>query len=398
MSTGYLLIGLCALIILSFAYMLIAQKMKIPSVLLLIGTGLLLRAIALHYEIEIRDVRLPLELLGVVGLVLIVLEGSLDLELSREKIPLIRRSFLAALTILGLTACGLTLIIHYAVDLPWHYALVYSVPMGIISSAIAIPSATGLRNDKREFIIYESTFSDILGIMLFNYVIAENLFNWDSTLDFGIGFIGIIIVAVIATAFLMILLNGIKTHTRFILLLAYILLVYSLVKLLHWPALLMILMMGVVLNNVTTLLPESVTKLIQPQKMAVLTRDMKSVTAESAFLIRTFFFVLFGFSIDIVTITHHDVIITGSLITIFIIVARAFFLRFISKTHLFPEFLIAPRGLITVLLYYSIPENFKSPLFNDGIVLFVIISSNLLMTFGLLFSDTKQAENTSELH
>lgn len=398
MTSGYLLIGLCALVILSFIFMLVAQKMKIPSVLLLIGTGLILRAVAQHYEIEIRDVRIPLELLGVVGLVLIVLEGSLDLELRKEKIPLIRRSFLAALMILGLTVSGLTLIMHYALYLPWHYALVYSVPMGIISSAIAIPSATGLRSDKKEFIIYESTFSDILGIMLFNYVIAENLFSWDSSIDFGIGFLGIIVVAVLATALLMILLNGIKTHTRFILLLAYILLVYSSVKLLHWPALLMILLMGVVLNNVAELLPEKVAKWIQPQKMAALTRDMKSVTAESAFLIRTFFFILFGFSIDIATITHTEVIITGSLITIFIIVARAFFLRFISKTHLFPEFLIAPRGLITVLLFYSIPENLKSPLFNDGIILFVIISSNILMTFGLLFSDAKKDDSISGLH
>jgi Kef-type K+ transport system membrane component KefB len=398
MNTGFLLIGICTLVILSFIYMIIAQKLRLPAVLLLIGTGVILRSLSAAYEIPIYNVRVPLELLGVIGLVLIVLEGSMDLELRKEKLPLIRRSLWAALLILGTTAGGLTAILHYANNLSWHSAIVYSVPLGIISSAIAIPSVSGLRSEKREFIIYESTFSDILGIMLFNYVISDTLFSIEAAGEFFLGLGGVVTIAIIATTLLMFLLNGIKTHTRFVLLLAYILLVYSATKLLHWPALLMILIMGVVLNNITRIFPDKISKWIHPQKLNTLTRDMKNVTAEAAFLVRTFFFIVFGYSITITDILHHEVVVTGTLITICIIFSRLIFLRFISRTHLFPEFLIAPRGLITVLLFYSIPDTFHTSLFNDGTVLFVIIASNVLMAIGLLFKTGNSVSQLEDLH
>jgi Kef-type K+ transport system membrane component KefB len=398
MNTGFLLIGICTLVILSFIYLIIAQKLRLPAVLLLIGTGVILRSLSAAYEIPIYNVRVPLELLGVIGLVLIVLEGSMDLELRKEKLPLIRRSLWAALLILGTTAGGLTAILHYANNLSWHSAIVYSVPLGIISSAIAIPSVSGLRSEKREFIIYESTFSDILGIMLFNYVISDTLFSIEAAGEFFLGLGGVVTIAIIATTLLMFLLNGIKTHTRFVLLLAYILLVYSATKLLHWPALLMILIMGVVLNNITRIFPDKISKWIHPQKLNTLTRDMKNVTAEAAFLVRTFFFIVFGYSITITDILHHEVVVTGTLITICIIFSRLIFLRFISRTHLFPEFLIAPRGLITVLLFYSIPDTFHTSLFNDGTVLFVIIASNVLMAIGLLFKTGNSVSQLEDLH
>ena len=46
--------------------------------------------------------------------------------------------------------------------------------------------------------------------------------------------------------------------------------------------------------------------------------------------------------------------------------------------------LIAPRGLITLLLFYSIPKELLNQNFNGGILLFVIIISSLLMTYGLI--------------
>jgi len=48
-----------------------------------------------------------------------------------------------------------------------------AIPLAIISSAVAIPSAAGLLKQDREFVVYESTFSDILGIMIFNYALRQ---------------------------------------------------------------------------------------------------------------------------------------------------------------------------------------------------------------------------------
>jgi NhaP-type Na+/H+ or K+/H+ antiporter len=113
------------------------------------------------------------------------------------------------------------------------------------------------------------------------------------------------------------------------------------------------------------------------------------MTAELAFLIRTFFFLLFGYSIDISLIISVPVIITGSIIIMVILLIRYVFLRYISKTNVFPELFIAPRGLITIILFYSIPVELMSDKFNEGVLSFVILISGLIMMFGILFSKQK---------
>ena len=50
--------------------------------------------------------------------------------------------------------------------------LLYTIPMSILSSAIILPSIEDLDKDKKEFMIYESTFSDIWGIIGFYSVLS----------------------------------------------------------------------------------------------------------------------------------------------------------------------------------------------------------------------------------
>ncbi|MEM9987118.1 MAG: hypothetical protein AAF804_18650, partial [Bacteroidota bacterium] len=45
---------------------------------------------------------------------------------------------------------------------------------------------------------------------------------------------------------------------------------------------------------------------------------------------------------------------------------------------------VAPRGLITVLLFYAIPDTAASEKFQPGIVLLTILISSLVMTYGLI--------------
>ena len=87
-----------------------------------------------------------------------------------------------------------------------------------------------------------------------------------------------------------------------------------------------------------------------------------------------------------------EVVITGSAIIGCILFARFIFLLFISRTHVIPEMFIAPRGLVTVVLFYAIPAHFISPVFNDGIIYYVIIVSSLIMMLGLMFTKTKFSE------
>ena len=72
-----------------------------------------------------------------------------------------------------------------------------------------------------------------------------------------------------------------------------------------------------------------------------------------------------------------------------ILIIRWVFLRYISKTNVFPELFIAPRGLITIILFYSIPLHLTTDKFNEGVLSFVIIVSGFIMMVGILMSKKK---------
>ena len=50
-----------------------------------------------------------------------------------------------------------------------------------------------------------------------------------------------------------------------------------------------------------------------------------------------------------------------------------------------PRLCIAPRGLITVLLFYAIPVEAQVATFDQGILLFFIIGTSLIMKFAMIY-------------
>ena len=121
------------------------------------------------------------------------------------------------------------------------------------------------------------------------------------------------------------------------------------------------------------------------------------ITIESAFVVRTFFFVIFGFSIALSTLLDIKVAIISAAIIAVIYISR--YLSFLPYKHdnLKRAIAIGPRGLITLLLFYSIPEELNFEGFKSGILLFVIIVTSLVMTSGLIKKDTKNDEEISEV-
>ena len=101
------------------------------------------------------------------GLALIVLEAALDLKLVKEKAGLIFKSLSTAVLGLFATSYVGALVVNYAFSMPMIEALLFTVPLSILSSAIILPSISDLSENKREFMVYESTFSDIVGIVGF---------------------------------------------------------------------------------------------------------------------------------------------------------------------------------------------------------------------------------------
>ncbi|MEZ5195518.1 MAG: hypothetical protein R2764_03735 [Bacteroidales bacterium] len=237
-------IALCIVLIISFNFDLIAKYTNVPSVLLLILLGIGIKRGLMMMDVETGDFIFHiLEVVGIVGLIMIVLEGSLELELTREKRPLIIKSFFISLVSLILTSHLLALLFYYLLFDDFTTSLVYAVPLSIMSSSIIIPSVKGLIKSKKEFLIYESTISDILGIMFFFFLIsnAENGSVADIVLSVSGNISITITISVIISYVLVILVSRMNSQVKLFLLIAVLVMLYSIGKLLHFSSLFMIL-------------------------------------------------------------------------------------------------------------------------------------------------------------
>ena len=395
MSTVSFLIALPLLVIFSYVFDLIAKQTKFPAVILLMGTGIVARLVAGFYGqdqfVFLNDL---IPVLGTIGLILIVLEGALELEISWEKFTIISKGFLAAAVILLLNIIGVAMFFEFILGLSAQQAVIYAIPLSVISSAVAIPSSAGLPEKQKEFIVYESTFSDILGIMAFNYTLRqlENnnpLIELSSLTTLGLQIFVVIAVSILITYGLFQLLQKIDHHVKFFLILSLLILVYAVGKIFHLPALVTIFIFGLFLSNVQSLLPKRLQRKIDLDKTHKGLHEFHVLTAESTFLVKTFFFLFFGFSVDVSAFTSVTPFLYG--LGIFIIMLGLRYVYFlIVRFELKPSALvyISPRGLISILLFLQIGKlDFlptKDVVVDSQVLLVVILLSMLAMTRGTM--------------
>ena len=170
MDVGSILIILPVLIIFSYLFDILAIRTKFPSVILLVFTGIAARFISSYYgfdSFEFLDTLVPV--LGTIRLILIVLEAALELDIKKEKIQIITKGFMAALIILLINIVLVSLFFEKVIGLPNPTSVIYAIPLSIISSAVAIPSASSLINKNKEFVVYDYTlFSNYLSFVSIN--------------------------------------------------------------------------------------------------------------------------------------------------------------------------------------------------------------------------------------
>src|SRR5690606_20468808 len=137
-----------------------------------------------------------------------------------------------------------------SLELDFGIAFLYATPLSVMSSSIIIPSVTGLIQDKKEFMIYESAFSDLIGILMIYFVISYlEEAGMVATSQFFVSLILTILVALIASAILIFLFKDLKSQTKLFLLVANLVLLYSLGKLFHLSPLIIIMVFGMALAN-----------------------------------------------------------------------------------------------------------------------------------------------------
>ena len=393
--TIQLIITISILLLLAYVFDITASKTKIPSVILLLLLGFGAKLVTESLNISIPNLNPILPILGTIGLILIVLEGSLELEINKSKLPLILKSSIVALIPLLVISFGIAYYLNHFEHLPLKLALASAIPIGIISSAIAIPSAKNLLNNEKEFITYESSLSDIFGVIFFNFITLNDNIGSKTFGDFSLELLTMLGLSFVATLLLAGFLNKIQHHIKFVPMIILVLLIYGIAKLFHLPALIFILIFGLFIGNIDELRHYKFIQKFHPVNFTKDVHKFREITTELAFLIRALFFMLFGFLIDLGDVLNSETILFALCITLGIFIVRFIILK-IFKLQTNPLVFIAPRGLITILLFLSIPISQQIEQIDKSLIIQVIILSALIMMIGLMRYKKPQIENINE--
>lgn len=384
MNTYVIIILVSALVIVSYLFQVFSKKTSIPAVLLLMVLGMVCGVFLPSGTTAGLDNYLGL--LGKVGLILIVLEASIDLRLRRDKVKDIVKAFVSALVGLIITSGVIMIIIGFFTSTDWKQAGLYAVPFAVMSSAIVIPSVSKLLPKAKEFVIYESSLSDILGIILFNLFVDLNK-SGDSgmvVVETGGKLIITLLLAVILSYLLLLVFTKIKDETKLFLIITSLVLFYAVGGLFHLSALIMVMVFGLILGNPNVFFRGRLMKWFDIEETNVMAHDLHKISLESAFLIKTFFFFLFGLSINLANLLDFQGLVIGVLI-----IGATYGIRYVILYLLKVEgtgllTTITPRGLISVLLFFSISGSMVIDGFGEAAMLITIMATNVIMTIGLI--------------
>lgn len=366
--------------LLLFAYALdhLGRRFRLPSVVLLIVAGLIARQILESFSLHYHWVDPIVPVIGTLGLILIVLEGSLDLEVSRERRGLIITA--AASSLLGFVAslAGFAWMFGYLLNFALPVAMLAAIPFAVISSAVAIPSAEGLPAQPHEFVIYESSLSDILGVLVF-YAWLSSQGSLESFVGDLLGSGAVSLVAAIAAALaLFYFINQIAGYVRFLPLLAGLVFLYAIGKELHLSSLIVVLVCGLLINNPHLVTWHAKLRKIQSASYAQTLKEFKGLVAELTFATKSFFFLLLGYWTDVTQMLTVEAWLVAVAGIAFILASRWVILKLLRRPAIAQLVWIAPRGLVTVLLFLSARETGKLDAFPFGSVMLVVLVTSAL--------------------
>lgn len=377
MTSTAILIG-ALLFLLAFGVEHLAKVTGIPSVVALIAMGGVGKPLLERAGIHLGDLSGVVPLLGTVGLVLIVLEGAFDLELRKERLRSVMQSMWAAVGGLLVTCAVLALMTWLWGAFSVFDALLLTLPFAVISSAVAIPSSEFLPTAQREFVVYESTLSDILGILLFFAMLDSDrsVFGVLTSLT-GNGLLSLLLGAVSAVGLLFLMLK-LQGHIRFIPLLAGLFLLYAVGKLMHLSPLILVLVFGLVLNNPALLGRVGLLqKVYADTEFDSTVKEFKALTCELTFAVRGIFFILLGYWTDLTHFADWRAWVMAAVVLVALYALRRGLMSRLRIQHAEVLTWMAPRGLITVLLYWSAKEVISVPAYLDGAVMLIVIGSAL---------------------
>ena len=368
------------LLLTAFGVERLSKRTGVPSVVVMIAIGMIGKPLMASAGVELTGVDASVPLMGALGLVLIVLEGAFDLRLNREHWRANLQALLSASVGVLVCAALFSLAGVWLLKLNTYDAMLLALPVSVISSAVAIPASGFMDKAGREFVVYESSISDILGILLFFAVLNSDGTATGIVSSLAInGLISIVLGSICALGLLYALFR-LSGHIRFIPLLSGLFALYALGKLWHLSPLIMVLMFGLILNNPAMLARIGwFRNMASSAAYADTVREFKSLTAELTFSVRGVFFVLLGYWTDLGSVRHWGAWLAAGVLLTGIYWPRHWMLTALRVPSRRQLTWLAPRGLISVLLYFTAKEATHPPEFLDGALMLVVMLSAIAM-------------------
>ncbi|MGI6589401.1 MAG: cation:proton antiporter [Candidatus Iainarchaeum sp.] len=396
-------IAISLIIFIGYFGMLFFKKTKIPETLVLMSIGLIigpLFGLVGEFELSIFEGFLPF--FASFTLMIIIFEGGLHLNFFKTIRDLPSAFIFTLITFIATSV--LIAIVWFIPTGNLLEGLLIGVILGGTSSAIIIPliGNTSAYEQTKSLLGLESALTDALSVIT-AVAIAELILSLNLGTGGGIDLarVGSTLLAAFSIAavvggifgFIWIRLLGFleKKPYEYLLTLAVLLFMYSIVQVFGGNGVIAALVFGIILGN-----SEDLTKMLRltPRKVE---GSIKSFQMEISFMVRTFFFVYLGLLFKLKFLSDFGVIIISLLMIVAIAIARVIGAKLISKVdpvfkgdYLFITTLMA-RGLAAagLMSFPIIASVFSKEVFAkiSAIVFLIILFSNIITTIGVFVGE-----------
>ncbi|NIM46485.1 MAG: hypothetical protein GTN80_01420 [Nitrososphaeria archaeon] len=314
-----------AVLIAGFIASVVLSKYGIPDSMFLIGLGILIGPI--FRLLNPADFQVLAPYIGALALVAIMFESSLGINL-HELIETARSAIILALMSFFLSMVAASVFVHYVLNLPWIYSILYGSIVGGSSGAIVAAMATkmGLSPSLGLILSLESILTDVFCItagLVVLTIITSSLAGIATRPEQIAGFIAqkfstSIIMGFIFGLILSSILYKVRKYKHiYTAVFAALIFLYALTEFLQGSGAISVLTAGIVLANLehmpSALSSEEKTETLRFQRVF-----LESFHSELTLLIKVFFFVVVGLVINVENL--FNLFIAGVLSLIFLVV------------------------------------------------------------------------------
>ena len=368
------------LLVLAFFANRLSWRTRVPDVVILITTGLILGPVSGWFNAG--QFRIFTQYLGNFALILILFQAGYELRL-HDTLRHLATAVLFWFLGYGLSVAAVMLVALGVVKVPLHQALLLGGVFGCTSSTMVIPvlQQLNIRGPVTVILILEAALGDIVSVISVGRLL--DLGQGDTLITELLG--GLLVQTSVAT--ILAIIAGIiwsRVWSRFVadrfggvLNIGGILLVYTLVSSAGGSGFLAVLLFGLTLGNVSNKTDKNMPG--HEQGILIFHSDL-------SFLVRSFFFVLLGASVELI---GRPYAIATFLILFGLVMARvisvyttSWAFRDMDRSEQELILCLFPRGLVNAVLAIQVAGKEGGMAFLPAMALTVILVTNLLMILG----------------